>query len=758
MTLTLGQLPCPFASGAVTTPLTVVPLDQGETNVFTEPAEEPQTSALTLYHDGPHPPRLLVPQRAPKWRIPFTQDRPEAKVDFARLACLDTVWDICSMLDPDSFPDELIETLEEIYSYLAKPFADERVREQAIALTAGFMDILLLDEMAAGDQDWVYRTPYGRQDGIVFNGFSRLILPRHEAGAVFQSFREKARRCLNSLEEIAGCQGENMFYLGEPIPWSRAGETEMSLEKLLRGRKSRMELVVGIDYGAAIMFSGHLFTPPSEGANEKMATVTPFATNNLLMPATPIPRQDFWSAMLRSGLSPTPTSNDGFLSLGESPSSAEEIVSRMKRRLFRRPEEVEKRRKLRRLAVLVRNAGNPGALARLESGHISHYESLMAVEGIKPGVILTRSGTSANETAVCGVARMAIGSKAYCHEGWYYENARSVMRYFDEAKGVDDATCCFVNLIPCYPETLLKLDSKAGSSYLNPRETIDRFISKAKAHPQERHFLVIDKTSDLLFSIPPSSIPRNLEVVETASLSKHQRGARNYFYGMVVSRGSDLMGEVLRTERGNQMASLTPFGIVNLPRLTATEIRERREHLLNLNRIFAENFDEMQGGVAEEFRSRTEIQDGFVYIIPPIEAVIRQLDQFSKDGVLPGRKLFHKAVGSQDYSKVRMPHVMAYGMLEPSAKQSLKKMGIHIADSFGLKDTRAISVCYDFRNRWQRKVAGASDDMIFSAQSLRISIGTDETEDSIEYKALALSSLMAANMGMYLWQQKLLPR
>lgn len=67
-----------------------------------------------------------------------------------------------------------------------------------------------------------------------------------------------------------------------------------------------------------------------------------------------------------------------------------------------------------------------------------------------------------------------------------------------------------------------------------------------------------------------------------------------------------------------------------------------------------------------------------------------------------------------------MPNNISYGVLESSLETPLKAMGFFMADSFGLDDTRVISICYDFVSRWMTGTKRFRDGLILRGQALRI--------------------------------------
>jgi hypothetical protein len=499
-----------------------------------------QRAGIALPALPAHP---IFAHRIARWSIPFDLPRPDGELERARLACLRTISDLLTMFDPDTTSLEMRNTLEMLRSHLSQPFKNRRELQQNIVLTAGILDIFVLDEMAPDEHDWIFRTTYGRHDGILFGDVTSLVLSRREASIVVHALERKGHAGLDWTDDIAQHPNETTFYLRHPVHHRRLQEVYRSLREISEGRTSSIEITFGVDFGDVVLFLQRRYTPPKPDDDSIRDSWAEIPADYILPPSTSLPRQDLWRTMLAHGISLISEPAKSEAQKATVPTSAEGIFRSMHRTLATHPEQRTIRRRMARLEILVRHAGNAEAAAHFETNHVRHYERILAVEGTRPHVLLTRSGISANEVAIDAVAKLAgKGAPAYMHRGWYYENERSILTHFSRRHFLENATCCFVNLLPCYPERFMRMDTGKSidePQYFTPMQVIQLFLEKADWQRNKQHYLVIDKTSDLLFALPASAVPANVTLIETASLTKHQRGARNYFYGLATSRGDD---------------------------------------------------------------------------------------------------------------------------------------------------------------------------------------------------------------------------
>jgi hypothetical protein len=406
-----------------------------------------------------------------------------------------------------------------------------------------------------------------------------------------------------------------------------------------------------------------------------------------------LPTQDKWLAFLENGLVPPmnyfPDTRDPIIkkatldslsregvpvvgnSAGtEAPDDIGEFVSSMlKEEDLQRWQEYSRRK----LDVFVR-AEDPEAAERYLNRTREHYEFFFERNGTRPDVVLTRGGFSANETAINAISNLASEGerKAYILPGWYYENQHAIEDKLDVVGSADEANILFLNSSP----NGFVEDADLAKNYAQRRDQLAKeLIRRAAGSPDKKFFLVVDKTTDLLYEsfTDISDLPDNLIVMETSSITKNQRGGRNYFYGTVACWSKESQRGVLDEAVVSARGELTPLAVVNFPRLRRSEVKQRQEKLLDLEKSFQEAFEEAQVSLPPENRWRLQRNSGFcALLVPPFEALLK----ITKDRMELGRLVSEEA-------------------LTERAKfftSELIPLGVEIGDSFGLDETRLTAI------------------------------------------------------------------
>lgn len=209
---------------------------------------------------------------------------------------------------------------------------------------------------------------------------------------------------------------------------------------------------------------------------------------------------------------------------------------------------------------------------------IDHVKREFAkAEESKPHVRITRSGASANLLG-CYIAADFVGGElgfeshraaCYVDPDFYYENKDplnhsnfKIVDSFDEA-----------NIFALSAD--INSPRETQSDFLIRRkETVQKIIDKARACPDGKYSIVYDKTaapdSDLFAQ--NSDIPSNLQVIETYSFSKFQRGGRNAFYGTVLYK-HDVDAKKLDIFERQSLSSPSEYNIVTFPHVTKGEMQ-----------------------------------------------------------------------------------------------------------------------------------------------------------------------------------------
>jgi len=119
--------------------------------------------------------------------------------------------------------------------------------------------------------------------------------------------------------------------------------------------------------------------------------------------------------------------------------------------------------------------------------------------------------------------------------GWYYENRGYSDKVFKKVSNINEANI----LIACYKDSMLTISPEKYAKML--KTNMDTILKNAQKNPQEKYFILIDKTFNPLFqSIKDTRLPSNVEVIETMSITKYQRGETNHFFGIVSRYGEKI--------------------------------------------------------------------------------------------------------------------------------------------------------------------------------------------------------------------------
>ena len=245
-------------------------------------------------------------------------------------------------------------------------------------------------------------------------------------------------------------------------------------------------------------------------------------------------------------------------------------------------------RKYRKLAALSAHAA-PGDLARFQSRATQHWEALLGESELCPNkrVLLFNSGTAANESVIAAMAEVSCGAQ-FTHPFWYFENRASIVRLFQTRSASDPGQACivFLNLEPATLHSYL-----IDQAVAQPHNVIRDFAAKARTQAPTRHWLVVDVTLDPLFSVTDvlsTTLPDNMCVIKTVSATKHQRGARNYFFGVAAilneRRDDGALRLLIAQKRALLGGMLSDWHHLHFPRPGRTWLHEKRQRVAALNR------------------------------------------------------------------------------------------------------------------------------------------------------------------------------
>lgn len=317
-----------------------------------------------------------------------------------------------------------------------------------------------------------------------------------------------------------------------------------------------------------------------------------------------------------------------------------------------------------------------------------HYERLFSrlhngtVQS--PEIILTRSGISANGMAM-QLAERCIkilnneqSPKYSMLPGWYFENIPPDS--WKKAK-VEHADILLCNIQTNPP----LINQEPEEYYSGVKNEIKRFIQNAENNPNRFYFVIIDKTADLLNTdYINSSFPSNIILLESSSLTKHARGVRNRFFGVVAcwgithlenklqQHGIDYEHDIYMPALEKAVAAVTPAVLTSYPKIKREEIEDNLEQQKILYNLFQETVATEQEMRNVPLNRRIEIQLHnyfcFILSVDKTDASLGYLDSVS--GLNFSKKVQDTLKSLPDYVKSHF------------------EMG----DSFGLNTTRISSI------------------------------------------------------------------
>jgi len=179
----------------------------------------------------------------------------------------------------------------------------------------------------------------------------------------------------------------------------------------------------------------------------------------------------------------------------------------------------------------------------------------------------------------------------YKHPFWYYENETAVSRIFSiETESEKEADVLLVNLEPTNHFTLA-----APNSETNPRETVDAFVRRAALLPDKRRVLVVDATVNPnvdIANILGEKLPSNLILLKTVSATKHQKGGRDNFFGVVGYSAAKeifpLIKDLVAGHINSVSGPLSGRSVANFPRPNPSWLARKRSITVSLCQSLAQ--------------------------------------------------------------------------------------------------------------------------------------------------------------------------
>lgn len=379
---------------------------------------------------------------------------------------------------------------------------------------------------------------------------------------------------------------------------------------------------------------------------ERLAYVANVPGQKLAYPQPPVgvPRQELYRELLLCGINPV--GDDGLF-------DKETVIDTGDNYIYRR---------LHRLRGRLALNASETDLALMKKDIESHWLSVMT-GGDQGHVALFGSGVSANEASMRAAAE--DGARVFIHPYWYYENLSSVESIFTSVENdPDKASTLLINLEPTNYFTFKEAPE-------HPIVTIKRFVKKAIKNPDQRHNLVIDATTDPLFSVEgiceASELPNNLQIIKTVSATKHQDGGRSYFFGVVQTSNIAMHASILKN-RDSSGGTIYESHVVHFPKPSRRRLALRKKVVSSLNK-------ELEFMTLSEDGWRYKSYSYHSFLMPPGHFIERLNLVLDKKDTLTEREEYVKLLNKRIYEVVN--HAARY-----------YGDGIEIGDSFAFPKTR----------------------------------------------------------------------
>lgn len=392
----------------------------------------------------------------------------------------------------------------------------------------------------------------------------------------------------------------------------------------------------------------------------------------------------FWSSSVaKSSSRPEPicsaTRQDVFLSLircGVNPLSKPDELETEEPKLGSPRVEPRRKRVTKRKSILYFQAERKTLESWRDKTSVCWERVLCNEKGLelKEGVLLIGSGTAANETSLFVARDLIDEGRVYRHPFWYYENEASVFRLFGEniVKSENQADILLINLEPTNHFTLANPNSETPSL-----KVIENFVQRAVASPDERFLLIVDVTTDPNLSLSgfiERDLPPNLILIKTVSATKHQKGGRDYFFGVISFATSAQTFDAVREKISNYArliaGELPDLNIVYFPRPTPVWLAEKRRRTSALNRCLAKirSFPNSQAWSTTPYTFHS-------FVFPPA-SLVNEISKFC-------------AKTSEEEAKRKMSQIndFIYKAIVYAVERSSID-DVEIGDSFGLPVTR----------------------------------------------------------------------
>lgn len=271
----------------------------------------------------------------------------------------------------------------------------------------------------------------------------------------------------------------------------------------------------------------------------------------------------------------------------------------------------------------------------LLQGHIAHYEKFFYDEMMGlPEVFLTNSWVWANNTIISLLWEYVPNIRNWYEHDFYRENVGD-LKWKTLLTGTTQVFLASPSILHPYA------GETQASFQADLKQKLLRFLENAHFHPKKPFFLVVDVTTNLNLDLQEflgEYIPKNLMIIKTFSLTKHQRGDTNYFLGGMALYGklTHNFWEEVQEHLGSKWYELNAHQTIAYPRLRHSEIQKNLENI-NANRAAFKKWflDGMQEKKMTAIMPELIDSEYFTFLLVPLPRILKfyQEGKFSSQSI-----------------------------------------------------------------------------------------------------------------------------
>lgn len=426
---------------------------------------------------------------------------------------------------------------------------------------------------------------------------------------------------------------------------------KMLIDDYLLKKRQRLMINQTVNYGDLSVLAGEWYECRSRISmlvpfvlNETCAGIALFDDNNehakVIYPRSELPRQDIWRSYLRAGIPPvwikelfeyitskqdTFSNLQNFFAKHESNLHISEGITyeMVLKELFKHSENPRQRMEIRKnLYVFPETAKQSNTLLEKQREHMATILWGEANDDTIKRTWITRSGVSANEVAFHLAKRLLENSDmnytASDFSGWYFENPLSP--HFNSSSVSGARIFCVNNDPTVFIDENLITDPDIYDKRRD--EKIHEFLTNARRNFRSTYILIYDATTNPFWSYQ-ETMPKNVLLIKTISMTKHQRGGQHFFgvFGWEIVPGNDkisITDEMIQESMNQSMANPTAETCVQFPLIRRSEIQTNLTRIRELEEEFIETFARTKA-YTEGWRIYRSAMS--MFLIPPLEPI-----------------------------------------------------------------------------------------------------------------------------------------